>query len=130
MQLSPFLRTVLKLDAASCLAMAASLFSTADLLSPLFGLPIAMLTEAAILLVLVGLFILWLGTRERSSPRLVRLVVFGNVGWAAASFLSLALFPSITGLGLAAVSGQAVAVLALAALEWRGLRESLWASPA
>ena len=130
MQLSSFLRTVLKLDAASCLAMAASLIGTADLLSPLFGLPIAMLTEAAILLILVGLFILWLGTRERSSPTLVRVVVFGNGAWAAASFVSLGLVPSITGLGLAAVCGQAVAVLSLAALEWRGLRESLWASPA
>jgi hypothetical protein len=81
-------------------------------------------------LALVGLFILWLGTREQASLALVRLVVFGNVGWTLASLASLALLPALTVTGLAAMLAQALAVLVFAALEWRGASESAWTSQA
>lgn len=128
MQLSSFLRTVLKLDAASCLVMAAALAGGPGLLSQPLGLPGALLFESGVLLAIVGLFILWLGTREQAHPALPWMVVIGNVGWAVASLASLTLLPGITGLGLAAVTMQAAAVLLFAALEWRGVRESAWAS--
>jgi hypothetical protein len=130
MRLTPFLRTVLKLDAASCLLMSAALLAGSGWLSPLFGMPGVLLTESGIVLALVGSFILWLGTREQASLALVRLVVFGNVGWTLASLASLALLPALTVTGLAATLVQALAVLVFAALEWRGASESAWTSQA
>jgi hypothetical protein len=128
MQLSSFLRTVLKLDAASCLLLSAALASGSDLLSQPLGLPVALLIEAGVLLAIVGLYILWLGMRARAPAALLWVVVVGNIGWALVSFALLAILPDITALGLAAVVVQAAAVLLFAALEWRGVRESAWAS--
>lgn len=128
MTLSSFLRTVLKLDAASCLLMAAALGGGSGLLSQPLGLPVALLFESGMLLAIVGLYILWLGTREQAPAALLWVVVIGNIGWALASLAALAMLPEITGLGLAAVVVQAAAVLLFAALEWRGMRESAWAS--
>lgn len=130
MCLSSFLRTVLKLDAASCLAMAAIFVLGSGPLSGLLGIPKAMLTEAGILLAIVGTFILWLGTRERALPLLVFLVVVGNLGWVAASLATLALVPALTTFGGASILTQAVAVLVFAALEWLGLRKSSAVAPA
>jgi hypothetical protein len=128
MQLSPFLRTILKLDAASCLVMAAALAPGAALLGSMLGIPAALLTSAGISLIPIGLFILWLGSRERAPSMLVYLVVAGNLGWTAASFVSLALLPDVLPFGLAVVTAQALAVAAFALLELRGARESQWAS--
>lgn len=125
MQLSSFLRTVLRLDAASCLLMAGLMLGMRGGLSDLLGLPPILLTEAGVALALVGLFILWLGTRERAAPMLAWLVVLGNCSWVISSFVALTMVPAVTGLGLAAVIGQAVAVLVFAALEWHGIRSSL-----
>ncbi|NJC05421.1 NAD/NADP transhydrogenase beta subunit [Sphingomonas kaistensis] len=128
MQLSSFLRTVLKLDAASCLLMSAALAGGSRVLSQPLGLPAAFLFESGVLLAIVGLYILWLGTREETAPVLAWVVVIGNIGWALASVAALTMLPVVAGLGLAAVVGQAAAVLLFAALEWRGVRESAWAS--
>lgn len=128
MQLSSSLRAILKLDAASCLLMSAPLAGGAGLLSQPLGLPDALLFEAGVLLAIVGLYILWLGLREQAPPALLWVVVVGNVGWAMASFAALALVSEATALGVAAVVMQAAAVLLFAALEWRGVRESIWAS--
>ncbi|GAA4001763.1 hypothetical protein [Sphingomonas humi] len=128
MHLSSFLRTVLKLDAASCLLMAAGLAGGAGLLGAPLGLPVAMMFESGVLLAVVGLYILWLGTREEAPPMLVWVVILGNLGWVLASLAALRLAPDITGLGYAAVLGQAAAVLLFAALEWRGMRGSALAS--
>jgi hypothetical protein len=124
MPFSSFLRTVLKLDAACCMLMAALFLSAAGPLSRLLGTPPAVLTESGIVLAAVGAFIGWLGTRRQGMPALVGLVVAGNVGWVAASLLSLALLLELTAVGVAAILAQAVAVLTFAALEWRGLRGS------
>ena len=124
MQFSSFLRTVLKLDAASCLAMAAALVPGAALLQDVLGLPAALLTGAGLALVPTGLLMLWLGTRERGSAALVQLVVAGNVGWSVASFAVLALVRDVTPLGAVVLAGQALAVILFAVLEWRGLQQS------
>lgn len=129
MQLSRFLRTVLKLDAASCLVMAAALVPGAELLEPDLGIPATLLASAGASLIPIGLFILWLGTREAAPPVLVYLVIAGNLAWTVASLASLALL-SVTTLGLATLVGQALAVAAFAMLELRATRESRWASAA
>ena len=124
MQLSNFLRTVLKLDAASCLAMAAIVIPMAGMLQEPLGIDAAALGAAAASLIPIGLFILWLGTRIEASAGLVVLVIAGNIGWAVASFAAAGTVPAITFLGQAVVAGQGLAVLALAIAEWAGLRSS------
>jgi hypothetical protein len=128
MQLSTFLRTILKLDAASCLGMAALALPAAGALEQPFGVDAGALSAAAAALIPIGLFILWLGTRREAPPALVWLVIIGNVGWAAASLIAAGSLPGITALGQAAVAGQGLAVLAIAFAEWIGLRSSQRAS--
>jgi hypothetical protein len=125
MKLSNFLRTVLKLDAASCLAMAAIVVPMAGMLAGPLGIDCATLAAAAGSLIPIGLFVLWLGTRREAPAMLVGLVIAGNLGWAVASFAAAGAFPAITVLGQAVVAGQGLAVLVLAIAEWAGLRSSL-----
>ena len=122
MQLSNFLRTILKLDAASCLGIAALVIPTAQALEAPFGVDAAALSAATASLIPIGLFILWLGTRRAAAAALVWLVIAGNFGWTAMSFAAAASLPGITTLGQAAVAGQGLAVLAIALAEWAGLR--------
>lgn len=128
MQLSKFLRTILKLDAASCLGIAALMIPTAAALEAPFGIDSAALTAAAASLIPIGLFILWLGTRREAPAMLVWLVIIGNLGWTAASLAAAGSLPAITPLGQAAVVGQGIAVLVLALAEWAGLKSSLRAT--
>ena len=124
MQLSNFLRTVLKLDAASCLGMAAAVLPFAASLQAPLGIDARILQGAAASLVPIGLFILWLGSRREAPAALVVLVIVGNLGWTAASLAAAGGLTGITPLGQTAVAGQAIAVLALALAEWAGLRSS------
>jgi hypothetical protein len=128
MQLSNFLRTVLKLDAASCLAMAAIVLPMAGMLEAPLGVDSGALSAAAASLIPIGLFVLWLGTRREAPAVLVGLVIAGNLGWAAASFAAAGSVPAITMLGQAVVAGQGLAVLVLAIAEWAGLRSSVQAA--
>lgn len=125
MHLSKFLRTVLKLDAASCLGIAAITLPASESLEPLLGIDASLLEGAAASLVPIGLFILWLGTRRQSPAALVWLVIVGNIAWAAASLAIAARMPGATPLGQLLVTGQGLAVMALAIAEWVGLRASL-----
>ena len=124
MQLSNFLRSVLKLDAAACLAMAAAVLPAAGMLQEPLGIEAAVLSAPAASLIPIGLFILWLGTRREAHAALVWLVILGNLGWAIASFAAAAELAGITALGQLLVAGQGAAVLGLAIAEWAGLRSS------
>ena len=124
MQLSNFLRTVLKLDGASCLAMAAIVLPMAGMLEAPLGVDAGALAAAAASLIPIGLFVLWLGTRQKAPSALVGVVIVGNLGWAVASFAAAGSIPAITVLGQAVVAGQGLAVLVLAIAEWAGLRSS------
>lgn len=125
MKVSNFLSIVLKLDAASCLAMAAIVIPAAGMLEAPLGIDATALSAAAATLIPIGLFILWLGTRPEGPAVLVALVIAGNIAWGAASFAAAASVPAITVLGQAVVAGQGLAVLVLAIAEWAGLRSSL-----
>ena len=125
MQLSTFLRTVLKLDSASCLGMAAIVLPGAAILAEPLGIDANLLRGAALALIPIGLVILWLGTRRQAPAAAAYLVIVGNAGWAAASLAAAFELPAITPLGTLAVAGQGLVVLALAVLEWRGVRQSL-----
>jgi hypothetical protein len=124
MQLSAFLRTILKLDAASCLAMAAILVPAASMLEPLLGVPATLLASTGVGFVPLGLFILWLGTRREALAALVYLLIAGNLAWVALTLAVASSLPGITGAGTAFIGAQALAVLAITILEYRGARES------
>ena len=123
MQLSKFLRTVLKLDALSCLGMAALTLPTAAMLEQPLGMQSGLLLAAGASLIPIGLFILWLGTRREAPAALVWLVIVGNLGWTAASLIAASV-PEVTLLGQTLVVAQALAVLALSLAEWAGVRTS------
>jgi hypothetical protein len=124
MNSSLFLRRILALDALSCLAMGLLMGLGAAPLATLFGLPEPLVRTAGLLLLPLAAFIAWLASRPAPPRALVWVVILGNIGWTAESFALIGQSqPAITALGTAFVSAQALAVLALAALEYAGLRK-------
>ncbi len=118
-----FLRRVLTLDSASCLAIGLLLCLGAGPLSGLFGLGERLLFGAGLLLLPLAALIGWLASRPAPPTTLVWLVIAGNVAWTAESVLLIETEAGrITALGTAFVAGQALAVLGLALLEYAGLR--------
>lgn len=124
MTYSRFLTYVLKLDSASCLAMAALLVPFAATLAPLFGLDAGLLTAAGLSLVPIGLFIGWLGLRGQGPAIFVWLVILGNLGWSAASLALVVASPAITAIGTLFTIAQALAVCGWALLEWKGVQDA------
>ena len=124
MQVSTFLKRVLILDAASCLGMGVMLIAGAGMLSTAFGLADSLLLGAGALLVPIGLFILWAGTRASVAPFFVYLIVAGNAAWVLESLLLMESSVTISALGTAFVAVQAAAVAGLAILEWIGVRRA------
>jgi hypothetical protein len=118
-----FLRRVLALDSASCLAIGLLLALGAGPLSALFGLGEKLLFGAGLLLLPLAAFIAWLASRPVPPSPLVWLVIVGNLAWTAESFLLISTESArITALGTAFVAAQAVAVLGVTLLEYVGVR--------
>jgi hypothetical protein len=118
-----FLPAVLWADAASCLASGVLQLALAPVLAPLLGLPQGLLVATGWVLVAVAAFAAWLA-RSRPIPRAgVYLLVAGNIGWVLGC-LELAMGNGVTLVGLCYLLFQAVAVLALAGLEWAGVRRA------
>ena len=118
-----FLRRVLALDSASCAAIGLLLCLGAAPLAGMFGLGERLLFGAGVLLLPLAAFIAWLASRPAPPTALVWLVIVGNLAWTAESFLLISTEAGrITALGTAFVAAQAVAVLAITALEYAGLR--------
>ena len=124
MILSTFLKRVLTLDAASCLAMGLLLTLGAGALAPMFGIDRQIVGGAGLALIPIGLFILWLGTRQAAAPAFVYLVIAGNIAWSVESVVLIANADGITALGIAFVGVQAAAVAGLSLLEWIGVRRA------
>ena len=124
MILSTFLKRVLTLDAASCLAMGLLLTLGAGALAPMFGIDRQIVGGAGLALIPIGLFILWLGTRQAAAPAFVYLVIAGNIAWSVESVVLIANADKITPLGIAFVGVQAAAVAGLSLLEWIGVRRT------
>ena len=118
---STFLRRVLFVDAATCLATGALLaFGAAQLAGPL-GLPAALLTYAGLSLFPCAALMLWIATRESIWRLGTWVVVLGNVGWVAGS-IALLIELTPTGFGQVFVIAQGVVVALLADLEYAGLK--------
>ena len=101
--------------------MGIALIALADAMSAWLGLPIALLRWAGVLLLPCAALMLIAG-RYTSAPRvLVLLIVAGNLAWVAASAYVAVAIADITPFGQIFVIVQALIVLGLAVLEWRGL---------
>ncbi|MFZ6769903.1 hypothetical protein ACO0LM_22850 [Undibacterium sp. Di26W] len=121
------LRKILMFDALTCVAMGLLLVSASGLLSGLLGLPKDFVLLAGVALFPCAALMLLtsrIGTQAQPPAALVWLVIIGNTGWVIASLLTMELWFSPTTLGILFILAQAVVVVVLAVLEYRGLRRS------
>jgi hypothetical protein len=122
---SLFLRRALLADAIFSGLSAVGLTLGADAFASLFNLPEALLRETGLFLIAYAALVGWLGTRQSMPRLLVVIVIAGNTAWTLASIALLfsgAVTPNL--LGETFVALQAIAVGALAELQYIGLRKS------
>lgn len=120
-----FLRRVLFLDAATCIAAGLLMLLGAAVLSNLLGLPEMLLRYAGLSLLPFAGFLLYLGAQAEPPRAGVWLVIALNALWVLDSLLLLmvgGLTPTM--LGYAFVLVQAAAVAVIAELEFMGLSRS------
>lgn len=121
----PGLKTILRLDAATCAAAAALQLAIPRPLESWLGLPAPLLVGSAVfLLAYVGVLLL-MARAGQLRPWQLQLVVWGNVGWALGCAALAVGLPGVTGLGTMYLLAQAAAVLAIAAWQWRMGRAGL-----
>ena len=119
---SPFLRRAIQADAIFSGVSALLLTFGAGALAPWLNLPEALLRETGLFLIAYAALVGWLGTRQSMPKPLVVIVIAGNAAWTLASIALLfsgAVTPNL--LGEAFVAIQAIAVGALAELQYIGL---------
>jgi hypothetical protein len=122
---SPFLRTVIALDAAVCGVGGAALAFDAGLLEGPLGLSPALMQPVGGFLLVYAALLAWLATRPALPRAGVWALVAFNLLWAVESVALVALgFAQPTALGLAVVIGQAVGAVVVADLQWIALRRS------
>jgi hypothetical protein len=117
------LRRILGFDALTCLAMGLLCLAGAAWLEGQLAIPAGILRGSGLLMLGCAAFIGWLASRTSPPRPLVWLVIAGNVLWALESLIALMsgwLQPNAA--GTAFVIGQALAVLAIAELEYIALR--------
>ena len=122
---STFLRRAIQADAIFSGVSALLLTVGAGALAPLLDLPEALLRETGLFLIAYAALVGWLGTRQSMPKALVVIVIAANAAWTFASIALLfsgAVTPNL--LGEAFVAMQAIAVGALAELQYIGLRKS------
>jgi hypothetical protein len=118
-----FLRAALLIDAVASGLTAALLVAGADALRDWLGLPVALMREAGVILVFYVAFVMFVATRDKIAAGAVLAVIACNALWTLASFAILkAGLIAPTTLGTVFVVGQALAVLALGALQLFALR--------
>ena len=122
---SVFLRRAILGDAIFSGVSAVLLTFGAGALAPLLNLPEALLRETGLFLIAYAALVGWLGTRQSMPKALVTIVIAGHAAWTIASIALLfsgAVTPNL--LGEAFVAMQAIAVGAIAELQYIGLRRS------
>lgn len=115
------LKFALKLDGVASFALGLLTL----LVRPEVGMPAGWQIGLGSFCVVYGLGVFFLGTRAVPDRRIVLLVIIGNAVWALDSILLAALkwFP-LTGVGVALVLAQGLAVLGFAVLQSAGLRNA------
>jgi hypothetical protein len=129
MQSAPLLRNALLADAAITAATGLLLVLGASTFAGPLGLPGGLLRGAGLFLLPFAVAVWAIGSQMRP-PRAALWTVIGfNAVWAVDSLLlPLSGWVRPTGLGHAFILAQALAVAALAGLQWQGLRRSAWAA--
>jgi hypothetical protein len=118
-----FLRIILSIDAAACLAMGLLMTAGSGLLSWMTEISAGLLISAGASLFPIGAFIAFVAARASTWLPGVWLVVVGNLGWVVGSaWLLVGGHIAPNGLGSAFVLFQAAAVALLTTLELLGLR--------
>ena len=118
-----FLRAALLIDAAASGLTATLLVAGADVLRDWLGLPVALMREAGLLLVVYVAFVIVVATRAQISAGAVWAIIACNALWTLASLAIIETgMVAPTTLGMVFVTGQALAVLALGALQFVALR--------
>ena len=120
-----FLPRVMWADAASCLGTGALQLALAEPMARWTGLPAPLLNATGAFLVAYALLAAWIALRTPTPRALVGLVVLGNFAWAlgCVALMLVGALP-LSSLGLAWLALQAVVVVALAELQWLGLRRT------
>ena len=121
-----FLRTVLLIDAATCVATGILTAGATSVVASLTQLPADLLFYAGASLFPIAAFIAFVATAGKLTPPGVWLVIIGNAAWVAGSLWLLGdnrLSPNA--LGYAFIAAQAATVALLATLEYVGLRRLL-----
>ena len=120
-----FLRTILLIDAATCVAMAALLITAGALIEDWLAIPTRIQHIAVIILLPFAGFVAYIATRPIQIRGAVWLIIIGNAGWVAASLALLLIDGAMFNLtGKAFIAAQAAAVMLLAELEFFSLRKS------
>jgi hypothetical protein len=120
-----FLRLILRLDAATCLATGLLLTIGAGFIAELTQIPANLSFFAGLILFPIALFIGFTATRPVPPSSLVWLIIAGNAFWVAASlWLIFAGEIAPNTIGYAFILAQAAAVAMLAELEFFGLRRA------
>jgi len=121
--INPFLRNVLAVDAAMCVAAGAASALGANLLGPLLDLPQALLFWAGLFLLPWSAFLFALSRRAEVARLWLVYVIVVNALWVAASVAILATgLVAPNWLGIAFLLVQAAAVAVLSQLQIMGLR--------
>jgi hypothetical protein len=116
------LRTALKVDGVVCATVGLICAVGVSALDGALGIPAGWLFGIGLLLVACGAVLWWMSV-SAAPAAYGRVAVAVNLAWAAASVVAIvAGWWPLTGLGVAVVIAQAVAVVALADLEYMGLR--------
>ena len=124
---SIFLRRVLAADALTCFASGLLLVFAADVLERDVGLPPSLLRYAGISLIPLAVFLVYLARREALSQSMVWTVIVLNLLWTGGSFLLLLTgWAAPTAFGYAFIIAQAMGVAVFAALEYVGLKSTLY----
>lgn len=119
------LRSVLFVDALTCLGCGTLTLAAAGSLAELTRIPLGILTPAGTALLPIAAFLALVGAAGTRSAAAVGAVVAGNLAWCAAS-LWLMTVVAMTGWGYAFVAAQALVVLGLSVIELRaGLRSGV-----
>ena|SRR5687768_1152713 len=122
---STFLRRALIADAVISGTSAVLLLAGAGLLSRMFGVSAELLRSAGWSLVPFMAFLIWLLTRANLPRTAVWVVIALNLGWVIGS-IALLFVDRIdpTGLGIAFILVQAIAVAGFAEMQYVGLRRA------
>jgi hypothetical protein len=117
------LRYSLIADGLASGAMGLLLLAGGGLLAGLLGLPEGLIRGAGLVLLPFAGGVLWLGRELRPNPAGVKAVIGVNIAWFVSSVLLLvAGWVQPSGLGIAFVIAQALAVAVLAELQYLGWR--------